>query len=142
MNAVGADPAGAGLGADLCAPLPVARERRDARHDEVDDLVALLLDHADPRAGPPIDRHRVATAIAIGCLGDDHLWQDLRLPSRRHLSALFAHWFPALAAKNVHDMKWKKFLYKQLCERESLFICKAPSCAACSDFALCFGPET
>ena len=27
-------------------------------------------------------------------------------------------------------MKWKKFLYKQLCEREQLFICKAPVLAS------------
>jgi nitrogen fixation protein NifQ len=50
-------------------------------------------------------------------------------------------WFPALAARNDRDMKWKKFLYKQLCEREEIFICRSPSCAVCSDQRLCFGPE-
>ncbi|MCK7499364.1 MAG: nitrogen fixation protein NifQ [Comamonadaceae bacterium] len=30
-------------------------------------------------------------------------------------------------------MKWKKFLYKQLCEREEILVCKAPSCAVCCD---------
>ena len=48
---------------------------------------------------------------------------------------------PALVARNHADMKWKKFLCKQLCEREELFICKAPSCAVCCDQAHCFGPE-
>ena len=79
--------------------------------------------------------------VALASLGDNHLWQDLQLPSRAELSALMRHWFPALVAKNHADMKWKKFLYKQLCEREALFICKAPSCAVCTDHALCFGPE-
>jgi nitrogen fixation protein NifQ len=38
-------------------------------------------------------------------------------------------------------MKWKKFFYKQLCLREGLTLCKAPSCDVCSDYALCFGAE-
>ena len=52
-----------------------------------------------------------------------------------------ARWFPGLARKNVQDMKWKKFLYRQLCEREQLLICKSPTCAECSDYDLCFGAE-
>lgn len=115
--------------------------RRATRDDEVQDVRALLLDHASAEAGPADEAQRVAETVALACLGDLHLWQDLQLPSRRELSALVAHWFPALAAKNVHDMKWKKFLYKQLCEREEVFVCKAPSCAQCSDQPLCFGPE-
>jgi len=78
----------------------------------------------------------------VACLGDNHLWQDLQLASRAELSALMRHWFPSLVEKNCHDMKWKKFLYKQLCEREEIFICKAPSCAVCADQKVCFGPET
>lgn len=123
------------------APAHIAA-RRASRDDEVADLCALLLEHADPQAGSDAQRAAVVEAVAVACLGDDHLWQDLKLASRRELSLLMTHWFPALAAKNVRDMKWKKFLYKQLCEREELFVCKAPSCGVCSDHALCFGPET
>jgi nitrogen fixation protein NifQ len=111
------------------------------RRDEVEDLVALLLDHAAPAAGTPEAIAAVAERVAVGCLGDNHLWQDMRLASRAELTALMQHWFPALVAKNHADMKWKKFLYKQLCEREALFICKAPSCNVCIDRPLCFGPE-
>ena len=121
------------------APVPVALRRRTARADEVDDVRSLLLQHADSAAG---DATAIATTIAVACLGDNHLWQDLQLASRAELSALMRHWFPGLVARNAGDMKWKKFLYKQLCEREQLFVCKAPSCAACCDHALCFGPET
>ena len=120
-------------------PVALARERRALRADEVVDLVALLLDHA--AAGADRELHELAERVAVGCLGDNHLWQDLQLPSRRELSALFDRWFPALATKNRGDMKWKKFLYKQLCEREELFVCKAPSCAVCIDRPQCFGPE-
>ncbi len=117
-------------------------QRRTLRDDEVADVRALLLDHANPEAGTAQQRASVAEWVALACLGDQHLWQDLGFESRAELSALMAHWFPALVARNHADMKWKKFLYKQLCEREQLFICKAPSCAVCSDRPLCFGPET
>jgi nitrogen fixation protein NifQ len=120
---------------------PALCQRRATRSDEVQDLIALLLDHANPAAGPHQAAAVLAETLAVACLGDNHLWQDLQLPSRGELSSLMGHWFPALVEKNRHDMKWKKFLYKQLCEREELFICKAPSCAVCADHALCFGPE-
>jgi len=51
------------------------------------------------------------------------------------------HNFPELAAKNVKDMKWKKFLYKQLCEAEGIYLCRAPSCEVCIDYPKCFGSE-
>lgn len=113
----------------------------NARDDEVDDLVALLLEHARPAAGSAQAARDLALTIALACLGRQHLWQDLGLASRAELSALMRHWFPALVDKNRHDMKWKKFLYKQLCERADLYICRAPTCAECSDHVLCFGPE-
>jgi nitrogen fixation protein NifQ len=116
--------------------------RRSQREDEVVDVRALLLDHASPAAGTPAECEAMAEHVALACLGDQHLWQDLQFTSRAELSALMQRWFPGLVAKNHGDMKWKKFLYKQLCEREELFICKAPSCAVCSDRAVCFGPET
>lgn len=134
--------AGPALGlAWLSWSAPASRRREEPRDDELDDLVALLNDHADPHAGSPEEANCVAHALACASLGQNHLWQDLLLPSRRELSALIGRWFPRLAAKNTHDMKWKKFFYKQLCEREDLFICKAPSCGVCADHALCFGTE-
>jgi nitrogen fixation protein NifQ len=120
---------------------PLIQARSAQRGDEVQDLRALLLSHAAPaHCGTP-QCAAVAEWVAVACLGDNHLWQDLQLASRAELSALMQHWFPGLVARNHADMKWKKFLYKQLCEREELFICKAPSCAVCCDQARCFGPE-
>lgn len=126
---------------DLDWRLLVGAHRVEPRADEIEDLVPLLLDHAAgaPEVGEEL--RWVAHAVAQACLESNHLWQDLQLPSRRELTALFARWFPALAAKNQNDMKWKKFLYKQLCEREELLVCKAPSCQVCADRPLCFGAE-
>jgi nitrogen fixation protein NifQ len=121
---------------------PAVLARRAQRDDEVQDLVALLVEHAHPRHAGSAECQAMARTVATACLGDQHLWQDLQLASRAELSALMQHWFPALVSRNHADMKWKKFLYKQLCEREEIFICKAPSCADCSDRGLCFGPET
>lgn len=125
-------------------PWPVLREdfaaRRAAREDEVDDVKALLLRHADPQAGPPEWIAAAATAVAVACLGDDHLWQDLLLADRHELNVLLRHWFPGIVALNRGDMKWKKFFYRQLCEQAQILICKSPSCATCGDYALCFEP--
>lgn len=112
--------------------------RMRSRSDEIDDLMALLLEHADPSAGPKADRYHVAWLIACASLGDQHLWQDLGLPSRDTLSALMARWFPALKALNVGDMKWKKFFYRQLCLKEEILICKSPTCDDCGDRGACF----
>jgi len=128
-------------------PWPVLREdfaaRRAVREDEVADVVALLLDHADPQAGPSEWLEAAATAVAVACLGDNHLWQDLLLANRGELNAIMRHWFPAIVAKNSGDMKWKKFFYRQLCERAEILICKSPSCGVCTDQPVCFeAPET
>jgi len=115
--------------------------RDEPRADEIEDLVALLADNGAAAAGDREETLWVAHALGQASLGEDHLWQDLHLPSRRELSALMTRWFPALAARNDRDMKWKKFLYKQLCDKAQLQICRAPSCGVCSDYAVCYGPE-
>ncbi len=83
----------------------------------------------------------MAGIVAAGCMGSDHLWQDLGLRQRAELSFLMEHHFPALAEQNCHDMKWKRFLYKQLCEAEGIYTCRSPSCEVCVDYHACFGPE-
>ncbi len=105
------------------------------RGPERDDLVGLLL---DGRAGADRSETWMAEIVAAGCMGGDHLWQDLGLWSRRDLSRLMTENFPGLAAKNDRDMKWKKFLYRQICDREGIHACPAPSCQVCVDYAKCF----
>lgn len=125
----------------LFVPTPELLRRQRLRGDEIEEVTVLLLDHADAAVGSAADRAEVAGRVALACLGDNHLWQDLQLANRGELGVLLRRWFPALAAKNTGDMKWKKFFYKQLCERAEIHACRAPSCAVCSDRAQCFGPE-
>lgn len=108
------------------------------RHEERQDLLDLLLEY---RAHDDVSELWIAEIVATGCLGGDHLWQDLGLWSRAELSQLMARNFPGLSTLNALDMKWKKFLYRQLCERGGVPVCPAPSCQQCVDHARCFAPE-
>jgi nitrogen fixation protein NifQ len=108
------------------------------RIPEWEDLVNLMLEF---RAGNDWSERWVAEVVAAACMGFDHLWQDLGLWSRGELTEVLSLNFPELAKRNNKDMKWKKFLYKQLCERDSTFVCRAPSCDVCADYNVCFGPE-
>jgi len=111
----------------------------DRNYDEHEDLLALLLDH---RADAGEARTQAAHAVATASMGENHLWQDMGLPHRQALSELLRENFPSLVAKNTNDMKWKKFFYRQLCERADVPVCKVPACAACNDYEVCFGPES
>lgn len=110
----------------------------ELRFPEQDELRSLLLTHRDD---PSQEGEWMAQILVTGCMGSDHLWQDLGLWARKDLSLLMQHNFSSLAAKNDRDMKWKKFLYKQLCLAEGIYVCRSPSCEVCPDYAACFGPE-
>lgn len=105
---------------------------------EFADLQKLMV---ESRADTSPSELWMADIVASACMGSDHLWQDLGLWSRGELTALMQRNFPSLAARNDRDMKWKKFLYKQLCETEGIYVCRSPSCEVCADYANCFGPE-
>jgi nitrogen fixation protein NifQ len=123
------------------AALVEATERsptRAAALDEFDDLLTLLLDH---RSIAHDLSAWLAHAFATASMASDHLWQDMGLPARAVLNALLAEHFTPLYLENVGDMKWKKFFYRQLCERAQVPICRSPSCSTCVDFTYCFGPE-
>jgi nitrogen fixation protein NifQ len=138
--------------------LPQPQRQLDPdRADEREELARLLPDFLDDSAGAPSERpdpspsgldprrdwqrRWMAEIIAAGCMGSDHLWQDLGLWNRAELSRLMEQNFPALAQRNCRDMKWKRFLYKQLCETEGIYTCRSPSCEVCVDYHACFGPE-
>lgn len=125
-------------GLDLGQRPLLGRPLDTSRADERRELVELML---LDKAGDSPSEVWIAHIIAAGCMAGDHLWQDLGLWDRAELSALMRRNFPALAACNVKDMKWKKFLYKRLCEAEGIYACRAPSCEVCVDYSACFGPE-
>ena len=144
---LGCLPADLGLGAEAyqallaeyfpAQPL-VATQRSLSPIPEWEDLHKLLMDE---RANDSRDVAWMASIVATACAGSDHLWQDLGLSRRDELSLLMWANFPGLALANNADMKWKKFLYRQVCSREGIYVCPAPSCGVCTDFAKCFGPE-
>ncbi|MGZ9034608.1 MAG: nitrogen fixation protein NifQ, partial [Rhodospirillales bacterium] len=105
---------------------------------EEPDLRALLLEH---RSRGAVEEAWLAAIVARRSLGANHLWQDLGLFSRDDLSRLLMRHFRPLAVRNSSDMKWKKFFYRALCERDGVVVCKAPNCAICDDVSLCFGGE-
>jgi nitrogen fixation protein NifQ len=105
---------------------------------ELDDLLQLLLEY---RAGVRQSEVWLAHIVAYSCCGRNHLWQDLGLANRGELSTLMTVAFPTLAALNVGNMKWKKFIYRHYCSREGIYVCPAPSCGECADHAKCFSPE-
>jgi len=108
------------------------------RHDEREELHSLLLTH---RTGVSSSEAWMAGIVTAGCLGSDHLWHDLGLWSRADLSKLMLDHFAPLALRNNKNMKWKRFLYKQLCESEGIYVCRSPSCEVCVDYAKCFVPS-
>lgn len=125
--------------ADLLSTLPEdggGENGEDAIEEE--DLRAFLLDH---RAAGTVEEEWLAAIVARRSLEPNHLWQDMGFADRRELNAMFRRHFPSLVALNSADMKWKKFFYRQLCEREGLMLCKSPNCEVCDDFAACFSPE-
>ena len=111
---------------------------RKADADEFDELVELLIASRATDGEPDT---WLAYAVASAAMGENHLWQDMGLPSRKVLSQLMRTHFSTLAAKNTGDMKWKKFFYRQLCERANVPICKSPHCAECCDYSICFGAK-
>jgi nitrogen fixation protein NifQ len=43
-----------------------------------------------------------------------------------------------LAAANSQNMRWKRYLFKQVCELGGGMMCKSPNCGECSDYSICF----
>lgn len=110
----------------------------EGREDEIEDLGGLLLE------GAVQDEEVVsllAAVVAAGCLASGHLWRALGLSSRQELRELLSFAFPVLVAENTADMRWKRFFYRQLCEREGDYVCRAPTCGECSSYDECFVTE-
>ncbi|WP_028886948.1 nitrogen fixation protein NifQ [Teredinibacter turnerae] len=116
----------------------IRQELLELRNQEFEELTELLVQNA---RGVHFSEAWLAQIIAAGCMGGDHLWRDLGLVNRESLKALFVENFPGLAEKNSADMRWKKFLYRQLCETGGHFVCRSPSCETCPTYDECFGEE-
>jgi nitrogen fixation protein NifQ len=113
------------------------------RGDEFREIYALLSEYRHELPSPAFDNEidLITQVLASACMGSKHLWHDLGLPERPRLSELFTFYFPELQKMNDKNMRWKRFLYKQLCEKGGDYICRAPSCEACSSYSECFIPD-
>jgi nitrogen fixation protein NifQ len=107
----------------------------DEEETQLHELLARFKSDGAPLTG------WITSIVVRRAMSPRHLWQDLGLLERGELTRLMNEWFPTLAAANVHNMKWKKFFYRQLCELEGFSLCAAPTCQECGDFDNCFGQE-
>ena len=121
-----------------CGLVRVNETPRAPMATEEPDLRQLLLDH---RSHETIEEEWLSCIVARRCQGANHLWQDMGLSNRGEISVMLDRHFQSLATKNVGDMKWKKFFYRQLCRQENVLVCKSPNCEVCGDFSFCFGDE-
>ncbi|RFU49885.1 nitrogen fixation protein NifQ [Paraburkholderia sp. DHOC27] len=100
-------------------------------------LRALILQYAN--AAVDVDDARcLAGIIAHACLRPDHLWRDLGLAGRDEVSAMLERFFPALAARNVDNLRWKRFLAQELALSLGQTPGPAPGCPGCEDYRFCF----
>ncbi|MGU7782221.1 nitrogen fixation protein NifQ [Burkholderia sp. PU8-34] len=110
-----------------------------AHADFVATLHALLLRDVS-RAVREDDADCVASIIAYACLRPDHLWRDLGLDGREAVTGMLERYFPALAARNVHNLRWKKFLAREVARSLGVAPAPAPGCPGCEDYTVCFPP--
>jgi len=102
------------------------------------DIFTLLLGYVAADASPLAIWIAKALATRAACPG--HLWIAMGLSERPLLSAAIRRHLPALFAANSRNMRWKRFFFKQLCDRSGGDLCQSPVCGTCSDHALCFAP--
>lgn len=125
----------------LCVDSFVAgSDKRNSESEDEELMVRTLLMQNCPGDGP-VGRW-LACIVARRALESNHLWEDLGLATRTDLSKLLLRHFPGLAEKNTRNMRWKKFLYRALCEAEGFSMCPSPTCDSCAEFHVCFGDES
>ncbi len=93
-------------------------------------------------SGPKEVSEWLAYVVARRGMEPNHLWEDLGLAERPDLTKLLLRHFAPLACKNTRNMRWKRFLYRSLCEAEGFSMCPSPTCDACSEFHICYGDES
>jgi nitrogen fixation protein NifQ len=107
------------------------------------DILNILLAHVpcDSTGGKNQTSEWLARVIASRAAHPGHLWVAMGFFERAQLSAAIRRHLPTLAAANDKGMRWKRYLFKQVCEMNGGMLCKSPNCGDCSDYAICFAPE-
>lgn len=107
------------------------------------DVLQIILDHV------PVDKGFkqmfvsiwFARIMATRATLPGHLWVAMGLTARPQLTAAIRRHLPSLADANNKNMRWKRYLYKQVCDLHGGVMCKAPNCGVCSDYSLCFAED-
>lgn len=108
-----------------------------AHTDFLSALAALLQTHANPSVNED-DTRCIAAIIAHACLRPDHLWRDLGLSGRDDVTSMLERYFPTLVIRNTANLRWKKFLARELALARGMEPGPAPGCPGCEDFGYCF----
>lgn len=122
---------------DLFLDSPLAS--RDDEDEEEVMIRQILLQNC---SGPQQVSEWLAYVVARRGMEPNHLWEDLGLAERPDLTKLLLRHFAPLASKNTRNMRWKRFLYRSLCEAEGFSMCPSPTCDACSEFHVCYGDDS
>lgn len=107
------------------------------------EVLAVLLAHVPTEAWQGCLQTSVwlAYILAQRAALPGHLWVAMGLTKRPQLTAAIRRHLPSLAEANSQNMRWKRYLYKQVCDLNGGMMCKAPNCGVCSDYHLCFAEE-
>ncbi len=108
-----------------------------------DEVLSILLRHVpeDNGSSQYFISVCLARVIAARTALPGHLWVAMGLTARPQLTAAIRRHLPSLARANHRNMRWKRYLYKQVCDLNGGVMCKAPNCGVCSDYNLCFAEE-
>ena len=110
-----------------------------SHHQEfVSDLHKLLMWHDRTPAHHLQAAHCLAAIIAAASLRPDHLWRDLGLSGRDDVTDMLERHYPALIARNVTNMRWKKFLAQEVAHARDVEPTCAPGCPGCEDYGFCY----
>ncbi|SAK52566.1 hydrogenase [Caballeronia fortuita] len=104
----------------------------------VRDLRGLLMWHDRAATRHRQDALCLATIICAASLRPDHLWRDLGLSSRDDVTDMLVRHYPQLVARNVTNMRWKKFLAMEVARARGVPPMPAPGCPGCEDFGVCY----
>ncbi|MBI1981249.1 MAG: nitrogen fixation protein NifQ [Methylocystis sp.] len=107
--------------------------------DEIEIVRDLLLEN---RSSEGDCGRWLAAMIARRAMEPNHLWEDLGLRDRSELTRLIGRHFAPLARRNDKNMRWKRFIYRMMCENDGFVMCSTPVCSNCADYELCYGAET
>ena len=125
---------------DLEAFSAPPRERPPLTNDDILNLLATYLPY-DAKGYTPSPSLWLSRILATRAAHTGHLWRAMGLFARTELTAAIRRHLPALSVDKHRGMRWKRFLFKKLCEQSGGVLCKTPDCGVCSDYALCFAGE-